>query len=355
MRLLMISPCLSGRSFGGVQLSGLIAWNAIDSCREIAGRHLLCFGSGCPRPLPSAPNQSCTQSKAGAALAAFRHRGFPDTVLLWHLGMAKLLPFLNSKTSTVFLFLHGVECWKPLSPSLDRLLGQVGVFLTNSQFTWERFLEHNPRWRGSVQRTVPLGLGVPAPESVDPPDPPSALIVGRMDVREDYKGHRQLIEAWPEVLKRVPGARLLVAGSGDLRPVLEARSRELSLDPYIDFRGSVTEEEKQELIASSRCLVMPSSGEGFGLVYLEAMRLGRPCLAGSADAGREVLSPPEAGLAVDPDRIPDLACAIARLLQPGAGWRAWSARARARYESAFTAAEFQGRLLNALTTSSTAR
>jgi len=127
------------------------------------------------------------------------------------------------------------------------------------------------------------------------------------------------------------------------------RVRELALTPYIDFRGSVTEEEKLELIAQSHCLLMPSRGEGFGLVYLEAMRQGRPCLAGSADAGREVLSPPEAGLSVDPVDIPGLACAVARLLRPGDSWREWSRRARARYESSFTADDFQRRLLDAIT------
>jgi len=93
---------------------------------------------------------------------------------------------------------------------------------------------------------------------------------------------------------------------------------------------------------------MPSRGEGFGLVYLEAMRLGRPCLVSTSDAGRETINPPEAGLAVNPDKPQAVARAICRLLTPGDEWQRWSEQARARYESHFTAQQFQNRLREAL-------
>ena len=93
---------------------------------------------------------------------------------------------------------------------------------------------------------------------------------------------------------------------------------------------------------------MPSRADGFGLVYLEAMRLGRPCLVSTLDAGREVVNPPEAGLAADPDNPHDLAEAICRLLTPGPDWGIWSRQARVRYESRFTARHFQERLIAAL-------
>jgi phosphatidylinositol alpha-1,6-mannosyltransferase len=112
----------------------------------------------------------------------------------------------------------------------------------------------------------------------------------------------------------------------------------------------VPDAEKERLLRRARCLALPSRGEGFGLVYLEAMRLGRPCLVSSLDAGREVVNPPEAGLAADPRRPAELAAAVARLLAASdPEWRAWSAQARARYERGFTAAHFQERLVEALT------
>jgi glycosyltransferase involved in cell wall biosynthesis len=97
-----------------------------------------------------------------------------------------------------------------------------------------------------------------------------------------------------------------------------------------------------------RCLAMPSRGEGFGLVYLEAMRLGRPCLVSDQDAGREVVAPPEAGLAADPANGPQLAESLCRLLTPGEEWEQWSQAARQRYDSGFQGRDFQQRLLDAL-------
>src|SRR5205814_3547177 len=100
--------------------------------------------------------------------------------------------------------------------------------------------------------------------------------------------------------------------------------------------------------SSSRAFALPSRGEGFGLVYLEAMRKGRPCIVSDADAGHEVVNPPEAGLAIDLDRPDDVVAAACRVLSDGPQWDAWSARARARYEGHFTAAHFKHRLLAAL-------
>ncbi len=165
---------------------------------------------------------------------------------------------------------------------------------------------------------------------------------------EDYKGHRELIGAWPEVQRRMPGAELWIAGDGDLRPDMEHLARKCGVADAVRFFGRVSEERKQELLVACRCLAMPSRGEGFGLVYLEAMRLGRPCLVSNADAGREVVNPPEAGLAADPGDPAALAAALARLLAPSAEWTRWSIQARERYEREFTAQKFQQRLADAL-------
>ena len=98
---------------------------------------------------------------------------------------------------------------------------------------------------------------------------------------------------------------------------------------------------------------MPSRGEGFGLVYLEAMRWGRPCLVSTYDAGQEVVNPPEAGLSVDSSDLAQLANSLCRLLLPGAEWDSWSAGARRRYEHFYTAELFQKRLVSMLTNRTT--
>jgi phosphatidylinositol alpha-1,6-mannosyltransferase len=157
-----------------------------------------------------------------------------------------------------------------------------------------------------------------------------------------------MIEIWPRVLAMLPDAELWIAGDGDLRPELEQLARARGIEKRVRFWGQVSEEQKAHLIAQSRCLAMPSRCEGFGLVYLEAMRLGRPCLVGNGDAGREVVNPPHAGLAANPEDQQQLTEAVGRLLRAGDEWQCWSLAARSRYEGRFTAQHFRQRMNAAL-------
>jgi phosphatidylinositol alpha-1,6-mannosyltransferase len=174
------------------------------------------------------------------------------------------------------------------------------------------------------------------------------VIIGRLHPDERHKGHVELVSIWSSVLERKPDAQLWVIGEGDLRHELAAETARLGLSESIKFFGHVDESTKQRLLERSRCLLMPSSGEGFGLTYLEAMRLGRPCLVGEADAGTEVVDPPTAGLACNPKDHEQLVDGADHLLTLGEQWEEWSKNARSRYEALFTFDRFEDRLLEAL-------
>lgn len=343
MPLVLLSPCLCELNYGGVQLSGRVVRDAL--LRGKAAVKTVCYRSGSV----TGKHQGCTPSKLMAAVKAACARNHAGKVLIWHIDMLKLLPFVKRQGSKTYLFLHGVECWRTLNPVVQELLGLVDVFLTNSAFTWARFVENNPRWSGAPYQVVPLGMDAVESAPVPPGDSPAALIVGRLQRSEDYKGHKELIRAWPFVLQVQEDAELWIAGGGDLEAELKELAVRCGVSERVRFLGRISDSEKQRLIRSARCLVLPSRGEGFGLVYLEAMRSGRPCLASTHDAGREVVNPPEAGLAVDPDDPVAVSHALLRLLTPGPEWDRWSASAKRRYDSGFTAAHFEYRLLHALT------
>jgi len=343
MSFVLLSPCLCELGFGGVQLSGRVARDVLF--RGNADVRTVCFyKSGSVR----GKHHGCTPSRVVAAVKAACARRHAERVLVWHIDMLKLLPFVKQARSKTYLFLHGVECWRKLSPVVQELLGSVDLFLTNSAFTWARFVENNPRWRDAAHQVVPLGMDVVEPAQIPPGGPPAALIVGRLQRSEDYKGHKELIRAWPFVLQVQEEAELWIAGGGDLEGELKDLAVKCGVSERVKFLGRVSDVEKQRLIRSARCLVLPSRGEGFGLIYLEAMRSGRPCLASTVDAGREVVNPPEAGLSVDPDDPVAVSDALVRLLSPGPEWDHWSAGAKKRYDSGFTAAHFEHRLLHAL-------
>ena len=135
-------------------------------------------------------------------------------------------------------------------------------------------------------------------------NPPAALMLGRLLRAEAYKGHREVIAAWPGVREHIPGAELWIAGDGDLRPDLER-----SAGAGVIFWGRVPEAKKAELLA----LPLPGAAEPGGRIWLGisgTLRVGRPCLVSDRDAGREVVHPPEAGLAVNPTDAAAVATAL---------------------------------------------
>lgn len=340
-----LSPDLNPCQIGGVQTSGRAAWAALAAALPADSAHLLTL------PAPAVGRLGRVRSKTGAVMEALRWRQLAEFALVWHIGLLKLVPLLRARPQRVALFLHGIESWRRHGAATRLLLGRVDLFLSNSDYTWERFLAHYPELASRAHRTVHLGLDEPAAPAPTPAGPPAALIIGRLARSEDYKGHRELIAAWPLVRGALPDAELWVAGEGDLRPDLKALARARGVADGVRFLGRVSEDEKERLIAASRCLAMPSRGEGFGLVYLEAMRLGRPCLVSTLDAGREVVNPPEAGLAADPADRGALASALIRLIDAGPGWETWSEAARLRYSRRFTAEHYSRRLLDALSLS----
>lgn len=332
--LLALFPAFDSEAFGGVQTSGGEAW------RSIAGRggtraDAFYYHPATPKML--------------ALMRAIRRRTCADTLLVWHFDLLKLAPIIETSGTRVVLFLHGIEAWRKQSPLTHWVMKRTRLFLSNSDFTWQRFASIHPAYADAPHRTVHLGTGEPLGRPRPAPsDTPAVLMIGRLRKTEDYKGHREMIQAWPQVLARVPEAELWIVGDGDLRPELEHLSRTLGLGGRVTFYGQIPDARKETLLERCRILALPSKGEGFGLVYLEAMRMGRPCLVSNFDAGREVVNPPEAGLAVDPDNPAEIADAIQRLLRPGSEWEQWSARARCRYEHQFTAEHFQQRLVTAL-------
>ncbi len=355
-RVLGLFPYFGTDAIGGAQASANIAWSAVTEHTEELATLLSYVGgngagnsNGNSAKSPRDPETFVVNSKRKAIYRALSRKWPHDLVFVWHLGLLRLLPFFRFSQVRVVLMLLGIEAWREQSWLTKKQMEKVDLFLSISDHTWRNFLAFNREYEGKPHQTVLLGIGNPFPgETPDPSPRPAALMLSRLSRDEDYKGHREVINAWPRVLQGTPGAELWIVGDGDLRNDLERQVVELKLERQVRFWGLVSEEIKQELLQQSRCLVMPSRGEGFGLVYLEAMRVGRPCLVSTLDAGREVVNPPEAGLAANPDNEGELADSICRLLANGPEWQQWSAQARRRYEENYTARHFQERLLAAL-------
>jgi glycosyltransferase involved in cell wall biosynthesis len=137
---------------------------------------------------------------------------------------------------------------------------------------------------------------------------PRLLCVGRLI---PIKGHIVLLRAFAAAKKRVPGLRLDVAGRGPLEPALRALARELGIADSVRFLGHVS--PVQRAIEQSAVVVVPSMGEGFGMVALEAMERARPVIAASIGGLGELVRHGETGLLVEPGVADPLTAAIVEL------------------------------------------
>lgn len=151
----------------------------------------------------------------------------------------------------------------------------------------------------------------------------------------------------------MPAAKLVIAGEGDDRPRLEAAvdaggpGKPGGLRYAITFLGRVDDGTLANLYSRCSFFVMPSSREGFGLVYLEAMRAGKPCIAvhGSAD---EIIRHGIDGLIVDGDSREALTTAIVRLFSDRAERARMGAAALIHMQQHFSEEPFTSRLLRAI-------
>ncbi len=200
----------------------------------------------------------------------------PDLVIYDHVHLAVLhgiVPKFRGVPSAVFI--HGVEVWQPLHGRRREALLGASAIIANSTTTVEASRRVNP-WLPDV-RVAWLGIRSHS-RQIDPGAlPPTTLIVGRMSSPERYKGHDAVLNAWPLIRAAVPAAELVVIGTGADEPRLKRRVRDERLQG-IEFRGRVSDEERDRAYCSSRLLFYPSEQEGFGLAGIEAASFGVPFL-----------------------------------------------------------------------------
>jgi glycosyltransferase involved in cell wall biosynthesis len=174
------------------------------------------------------------------------------------------------------------------------------------------------------------------------------LIVGRMAGGERDKGHAALIRAMPEVASQVPEALLLIVGRGADESHLRRLSEQLAVAGHVHFAGYVPDSELPAYYEACELFAMPSFGEGFGLVYLEAMYHAKPCIAGRRDAAAEVVVDGQTGLLVEPGDVEHLARALVELLTNRARAAQLGRAGRERLDQHFTYDHFARRLRRVL-------
>lgn len=277
--------------------------------------------------------------------------GRPRLIVFDHVGLTRTLRFLSPARGRLryALFLHGIEVPRAPRWTLER----AHLLLVNSPHTREQVAKLHP---DLLSRIRVLSLCI-EPERVDrwtelatTPEmqrKSAVMIVGRMWAEQRGKGHDSLLEAWSRVLERIPNAELWIVGGGDDRPRLEQKAAALEHTSSVRFFGRISDDELSRLYRSASVFAMPSRQEGFGLVYLEAMHHGLPCIGSNADAARCVIDE-TTGILVPYGDPAALADAITRLLANPALARSLGRSGQVATRSRFSFERFRSDLLSAL-------
>jgi len=272
-----------------------------------------------------------------------------------------MIPMVALGFRNFVVLAHGSESWKRVRGASKWLFRRARMCLTNSRYTLERMRE---TFSGFEGRSCALGMSpahdlLPAETARPASDVKlqavdggmrrlgdrAVLLVGRMDPGEREKGHRELLAIWPAVLRDFPDAQLVFAGPGRDRETMMRRAQELEIAPAVFMPGYLAANALKRLYARCHAFVMPSRQEGFGLVYLEAMNDGKPCVGCRGGGGEEIIEDGVTGLLIgNPYEVRELLDAVLRLLGDRALAKRLGRAGSRRLRSEFTPERAQERL-----------
>jgi len=288
---------------------------------------------------------------AALKLAARR----PGVVLANHPNLAPVATAMRllSPRLRVVVMTYGIDVWETLPPLRRASLRRASAVTSCSTFTAQKLV--------SVQHVnsdrvfhIPLSLdpefmelaesapGLPPPQGF--PEGRIVLSVGRWAANERYKGLDHLIQALPELQRQVRNVYLVAVGDGDDRPRLEALARETGVADSVIFLRGLSRPDLVACFARCDVFALPSAGEGFGYVFVEAMALGKPTIGGAHGGTPDIIQDGDTGYLVTHGDVARLATVIGKLLQDDSLRTAMGRRAAQHVRANFVFGQFESRL-----------
>jgi phosphatidylinositol alpha-1,6-mannosyltransferase len=328
MKILVLAPPMGGT--GGIQN---YTATLVRALREINGEKNV--------RMVAVPAEAAARADGNIALGRVTKLRFltsaiaaaifwrPQLVLCAHVGISPVARLIQRLTGAPYwVMLYGIEVWCELAPAKVEALRAAQQLVAISKFTLESAsARHGLENCKSVFLAPTFSIDESAaenPASISKStQAPVVLAVGRLAASERYKGHDVMLDAWPAVLREIPEARYIIVGDGDDRARLQSRAAEMGLARSVDFKGGVSSADLQSCYDECQVFALPARteldphaprGEGFGIVFLEAMAHGKPVVGPNVGAPTEFIHDGEHGLLVDPVNPAKLAQALVELL-----------------------------------------
>ncbi len=336
VRLMTRKPRLLALLTDGYGAQGGIArynQDLFDSLSEAGAQSFIMprHGNAAALVLPSGVEQAPAvfgrlRYLVNSLLVGRRHGPF-DVVFCGHIYMA-LLGWILAKLLGARLWLqaHGAEVIEAPGALTRRAIEAADLVTVVSRATRHTLLSWAdlPPERVRVLPDTVRDIFVPGPPSdalrsrLGLGPGPILLTVGRLASAERYKGHEQIFAVLPALRAKFPTLVHVVAGDGDDRGRLEACAAELAGDrAAVRFVGFVPEADLPDLYRSADLYVMPSTKEGFGIVYLEAAACGLRVVGGVGGGSADAVPGEHIGVLVDPADSKALEEGILHLLAMG--------------------------------------
>lgn len=251
------------------------------------------------------------------------------TVILSHINLLMvgwMIKKISPKTR-VILMAHGIEIWGKISKAKSMMLGAVNQFWAVSNYTRSKIIESHgiPAEKIAVLNNcldpfLPLSKNIEVPAELYQrysiaKGERIIFTLTRLSGKEKYKGYDDVILALSRL--RDPFVKYVLAGKADATELtaVKERIRSEGLEQQVVLAGFLPEEELAAHFKMSDCYVMPSSKEGFGIVFIEAMYYGIPVIGGNSDGTLDALLNGELGIPVEPGNVNAIKDAISKVLE----------------------------------------
>jgi glycosyltransferase involved in cell wall biosynthesis len=320
MRILVLLTDAFG-GHGGIALYNRDLLTALCShpdCDEVIAIPRLMPNPSEPQPTKLTYVTDGLNSKGGyirTVLRAVRQNPAFDLIVCGHINLIPLAMVLRTWLKVpVLLEVYGIDAWQPTKSRLiNMLVRKIDAFISISDITRQRFSSWS---KFPVEKGFLLPNAIHA-EQYGPGPKNHALLkrygmegkiilmtLGRLSSDEQYKGFDEVMAVLPEIAVKIPNIAYLIVGRGDDLLRLQEKALTLGIADRVGFTGFIQETDKADHFRLADVYVMPSQGEGFGFVFLEALACGIPCVGSTLDGSREALRNGELGLLVDP-KSPD--------------------------------------------------
>ncbi|MEH2213396.1 glycosyltransferase family 4 protein [Nostoc sp.] len=256
-------------------------------------------------------------------LAILQH---PVIVISTHVNYAIVCYILKFFTGIPYwVVAHGLEVWDIENKATKFALEKADKIISVSNYTRQRLLQY-PNIDSEKIVILPNTFDASKfPINSKPTyllkrynltdEQPVILTVTRLGSMAKYKGYDQILHALVKVRSHLPNVHFILAGKGDDIPRIKALVTNLNLQDCVTIAGFVPDKELCDHYNLCDVFALPSKGEGFGIVFLEALACGKPVLAGNQDGSIDPLADGKLGCLVNPDNVEEIADNLIQILQ----------------------------------------